>query len=142
AAMFHLTTHAFFKALLFLGSGSIIHACHHEQDIFRMGGLMKKMPITFLTFTLGLLALIGTPLLAGFYSKDAILALAYEENRVALSLLVSAAVLPSFYMVRLWKIVLLGQPNSDEAAHAHENGLVITVPLMLLAVGSVLGGYV
>ena len=78
AAMFHLTTHAFFKALLFLGAGSVIHACHHEQNIFNMGGLARKMPITFLTFTLGLLALVGIPPLAGFFSKDAILALARE----------------------------------------------------------------
>ncbi|MBK1880676.1 NADH-quinone oxidoreductase subunit L [Pelagicoccus mobilis] len=142
AAMFHLTTHAFFKALLFLGSGSIIHACHHEQDIFKMGGLMKKMPITFICFTLGLAALIGTPFItAGFYSKDAILALAYEQNTTVFYLLVFGAFLTTFYMIRLWKIVFLGKANSDNADHAHENGLVMTVPLMLLAVLSVIGGF-
>ncbi len=143
AAMFHLTTHAFFKALLFLGSGSIIHACHHEQDIFKMGGLAKKMPITFWTFTLALLALIGTPFItAGFYSKDAILALAYQQDKVAFFALVFGAVLTAFYMTRLWKITFLGTAKSEGAEHAHENGLVMTIPLMLLTIGSILGGFV
>ncbi len=141
AAMFHLTTHAFFKALLFLGSGSIIHACHHEQDIFKMGGLAKKMPITFICFSIGLLALIGTPFFAGFFSKDAILALAAEENMTVFYLLIFGAFLTTFYMVRLWKITFLGSANSEKASHAHENGLVMTVPLMLLAVLAAIGGY-
>src|SRR5690606_20541547 len=80
AAMFHLTTHAAFKALLFLGSGSVIMGCHHEQDIFKMGGLRKKMPLTFLTFTIGVLAIVGFPGLAGFFSKDAILLLAFKNS--------------------------------------------------------------
>lgn len=142
AAMFHLTTHAFFKALLFLGSGSIIHACHHEQDIFKMGGLAKKMKTTFVCFTAGVLALTGTPLFAGFFSKDAILALALEQNQTVFYLLVFGAFLTAFYMVRLWKIVFLGKANSENAEHARENGLVITVPLTLLAILAVLGGYV
>ncbi|MEC7906490.1 MAG: NADH-quinone oxidoreductase subunit L [Verrucomicrobiota bacterium] len=143
AAMFHLTTHAFFKALLFLGSGSVIHACHHEQDIFRMGGLAKRMPITFWTFTVALLALIGTPFItAGFYSKDAILALAYQQSTSAFFCLVLGAVLTAFYMIRLWKIAFLGSPKSESAEHAKENGLVMTVPLCLLAIGSVFGGFV
>ena len=143
AAMFHLTTHAFFKALLFLGSGSVIHACHHEQDIFRMGGLAKRMPITFWTFTVALLALIGTPFItAGFYSKDAILALAYQQSTPAFFCLVLGAVLTAFYMIRLWKIAFLGSPNSEFAGHAKENGLVMTVPLCLLAIGSAFGGFV
>ncbi len=143
ASMFHLTTHAFFKALLFLGSGSIIHACHHEQDIFKMGGLAKKMPITFWTFTLALLALIGTPFItAGFYSKDAILALAYQQDKVVFSALVFGALLTAFYMTRLWKIAFFGSPKSEGADHAHENGLVMTIPLMLLSIGSILGGFV
>ncbi|MDQ8202653.1 NADH-quinone oxidoreductase subunit L [Pelagicoccus sp. SDUM812003] len=141
AAMFHLTTHAFFKALLFLGSGSIIHACHHEQDIFKMGGLAKKMPITFLCFTAGLLPLIGTIFTSGFYSKDAILAIAYEQNQAVFYLLVLGAFLTAFYMIRLWKIVFLGETNSDNASHAHENGPVFTVPLILLAVCAILGGF-
>jgi NADH-quinone oxidoreductase subunit L len=141
AAMFHLTTHAFFKALMFLGSGSVIHGCHHEQDIFKMGGLAKKMPLTFATFTIGVLAIIGMPGLAGFFSKDAILYLAYAKNTPAFALLALTAVLTAFYMVRLWKIAFLGAPRSDEAAHAHEGGLTLTLPLVVLAVLSVIGGY-
>ena len=141
AAMFHLTTHAFFKALMFLGSGSVIHGCHHEQDIFKMGGLAKKMPLTFVTFTVGVVAIIGMPLFAGFYSKDAILFLAYINSTPALVLLALTAVLTAFYMVRLWKITFLGAPRSDAAAHAHEGGLTLTAPLVVLALLSVVGGY-
>ncbi|MDP3072784.1 MAG: NADH-quinone oxidoreductase subunit L [Opitutaceae bacterium] len=141
AAMFHLTTHAFFKALMFLGSGSVIHGCHHEQDIFKMGGLAKKMPLTFVTFTVGVLAIIGMPLLAGFFSKDAILFLAYVNSTPVFVLLALTAVLTAFYMVRLWKIVFLGAPRSEDAGHAHEGGLTLTAPLVLLAVLSIVGGY-
>ena len=141
AAMFHLTTHAFFKALLFLGSGSVIHGCHHEQDIFKMGGLRKKMPVTFFTFTIGVLAIIGMPGLAGFFSKDAILYLAMEKNTAVFAILAFTAVLTSFYMVRLWKITFLGEARSKDASHAHESGLVMTLPLIILAVLSVAGGY-
>ncbi len=141
AAMFHLTTHAFFKALMFLGSGSVIHGCHHEQDIFKMGGLRTKMPVTFWTFTIGVLAIIGMPFLAGFFSKDAILYLAMEKNTAVFAHLAFTAVLTSFYMVRLWKITFLGEARSDEAKHAHESGLVMTLPLIILAVLSVAGGY-
>ncbi len=141
AAMFHLTTHAFFKALMFLGSGSVIHGCHHEQDIFKMGGLAKKMPITFWTFTIGVLAIIGFPLLAGFFSKDAILYLAFEKNKAIFAVLALTAVLTSFYMVRLWKITFLGEARSDHAKHAHESGLTMTLPLILLASLSIIGGY-
>jgi NADH-quinone oxidoreductase subunit L len=141
AAMFHLTTHAFFKALMFLGSGSVIHGCHHEQDIFKMGGLAKKMPWTFFTFTIGVLAIIGMPGLAGFFSKDAILHLALEKNHAVFGVLALTAVLTSFYMVRMWKLVFLGEPRSDEASHAHDGGLTLTAPLVLLAILSVAGGY-
>ncbi|MDQ5977823.1 MAG: NADH-quinone oxidoreductase subunit, partial [Verrucomicrobiota bacterium] len=141
AAMFHLTTHAFFKALMFLGSGSVIHGCHHEQDIFKMGGLAKKMPITFATFTIGVLAIIGMPLLSGFFSKDAILYLAMKNNTAVFALLALTAVITSFYMIRLWKITFLGTPRSKDAEHAHESGLVMTLPLIILAVLSVVGGY-
>jgi NADH-quinone oxidoreductase subunit L len=141
AAMFHLTTHAFFKALMFLGSGSVIHACHHEQDIFKMGGLSKKLPLTFFTFTIGVLAIIGTPFLAGFFSKDAILYLAFAKHKLVFALLALTAVLTSFYMVRLWKLVFLGAPRSEEADHAHEGGLTLTAPLVVLGVLSVIGGY-
>jgi NADH-quinone oxidoreductase subunit L len=139
--MFHLATHAFFKALLFLGSGSVIHACHHEQDIFNMGGLGKKLPLTFITFTIGVLAIIGLPGLAGFFSKDAILYLALAKNKVVFAVLAFTAVLTAFYMVRMWKIVFLGVPRSAEADHAHEGGVSLTGPLAILAVLSVVGGY-
>jgi NADH-quinone oxidoreductase subunit L len=141
AAMFHLTTHAFFKALMFLGSGSVIHACHHEQDIFRMGGLSRKLPVTFATFTIGVLAIVGMPLLAGFFSKDAILFLAYVNDQRVFALLALTAVLTAFYMVRLWKIVFLGTPRGDAAGHAHEGGLAFTAPLVVLALLSIIGGY-
>lgn len=141
AAMFHLTTHAFFKALMFLGSGSVIMGCHHEQDIFKMGGLRSKMPVTFFTFTIGVLAIIGMPFLAGFFSKDAILYLAMEKNTAVFAILALTAVLTSFYMVRLWKITFLGEARSEDAKHAHESGIVMTLPLIILAVLSVAGGY-
>jgi NADH-quinone oxidoreductase subunit L len=141
AAMFHLTTHAFFKALLFLGSGSVIHGCHHEQDVFQMGGLAKKMPLTFATFTIGVAAIAGLPFLSGFYSKDAILHLAQEKNTAVFTILVLTAVLTSFYMVRMWKLVFLGAPRSAHAGHAHEGGFTLTVPLVVLAILAVVGGY-
>jgi len=141
AAMFHLTTHAFFKALMFLGSGSVIHGCHHEQDIFKMGGLRTRMPLTFWTFTIGVAAIIGFPYLAGFFSKDAILYLAFEKNSSVFALLALTAVLTSLYMVRLWKLTFLGTPRSDHASHAHEGGLTLTLPLVLLAVLSLVAGY-
>jgi len=141
AAMFHLTTHAFFKALMFLGSGSVIHGCHHEQDIFKMGGLRTRMPLTFWTFTIGVAAIIGFPYLAGFFSKDAILYLAFEKNSSVFALLALTAVLTSLYMVRLWKLTFLGAARSDHASHAHEGGLTLTLPLVLLAVLSLVAGY-
>ena len=141
AAMFHLTTHAFFKALLFLAAGSVIIGCHHGQDIFKMGGLRKKMPVTFFTFTIGVLAIIGMPLFAGFFSKDAILYLAMEKNTAVFAILAFTAVLTSFYMVRLWKITFWGEARSDEAKHAHESGITITLPLIILAALSIAGGY-
>jgi NADH-quinone oxidoreductase subunit L len=141
AAMFHLITHAYFKALLFLGSGSVIHGCHHEQDIFKMGGLRTRMPLTFWTFTIGVAAIIGFPFLAGFFSKDAILYLALANNRAVFGVLALTAVLTSFYMVRLWKLTFLGAPRSDHAAHAHEGGLTLTMPLVVLALLSLAGGY-
>jgi len=139
--MFHLTTHAFFKALLFLAAGSVIIGCHHEQDIFKMGGLRKKMPVTFFTFTIGVLAIIGMPGLAGFFSKDAILYLAMEKNTTVFAILAFTAVLTSCYMVRVWKLTFLGEARSDDASHAHETGITMTLPLILLAVLSIAGGY-
>jgi len=141
AAMFHLTTHAFFKALLFLGAGSVIHACHHEQDIFKMGGLARRLPVTFTTFTIGVLSLIGMPGLAGFFSKDAILYLAWAKHPGVFAVLALTAVLTAFYMVRLWRITFLGAARGEGAEHAHEGGPALTGPLILLAVLSVIGGY-
>ena len=139
AAMFHLTTHAFFKALLFLGSGSVIHGCHHEQDIFKMGGLAKKMPVTFACFTIGVLAIIGMPGLAGFFSKDAILYLALENNTSVFAVLTITAVLTAFYMVRMWKLTFLGAPRTESSAHAHEGGFTLWAPLVVLAILSIVG---
>ena len=141
AAMFHLTTHAFFKGLLFLAAGSVIHGCHHEQNIFRMGGLRGRMPLTFATFTAGVLAIIGFPGLAGFMSKDAILYLAYAKNGPVFAVLAFTALLTAFYMARLWKVVFLGGPRSEASGGAHEGGFAISAPLVVLAVLSVVGGY-
>jgi len=141
AAMFHLTTHAFFKALMFLGSGSVIHACHHEQDIFKMGGLLKKMPITGITFGIGVLAIAGVPLLSGFYSKDAILYLARETNTIAFYLLTFTALLTATYMGRLFFIAFWGKAKSEHAEHAHESPMTMWLPLVVLAVLSIIGGY-
>ena len=140
AAMFHLTTHAFFKALLFLGAGSVIHGCHHEQNIFRMGGLAGRMPLTFACFTMGYLALIGTPFFSGFFSKDAILLLAHEVNGPVFWLLAFGALVTALYMTRLWLIVFFGRTKSDHAEVAHESPSVMTLPLVVLALLAVFGG--
>ena len=142
-AMFHLTTHAFFKALLFLSAGSVIIGMHHEQDIWQMGNLRKKMPLTFATFFIGALALCGVPPFSGFYSKDAILALALEEkNYLLFGVAVFVAALTTFYTFRLFFVVFFGQEKSKQASHAHESPLVITLPLVALAVLSVVGGFI
>jgi NADH-quinone oxidoreductase subunit L len=143
AAMFHLTTHAFFKALLFLAAGSVIIGMHHEQDIWQMGNLRKKMPITFLTFTIGALALSGIPPFAGFYSKDSILAQCLEEkNYLLFGVAVFVAALTAFYTFRLFFVVFFGKEKSDHAKHAHESPLVMTAPLMILAVFAAIGGFI
>ena len=142
ASMFHLTTHAFFKALLFLGSGSVIHACHHEQDIFKMGGLLKKMPITGFTFLLGVIAIAGIPFIsAGFFSKDLILYVAKQTSLPAFYILTATALLTALYMGRLFVTAFLGKPNSEHAGHAKESPWTIYVPLVVLAAFSVGGGY-
>ncbi len=140
-ALFHLITHAFFKALLFLGAGSVINGCHHEQDIFKMGGLWKKMPVTALTFLIGILALCGVYGFSGYYSKDAILIAGGLTNSPVALLLTFGAFLTAGYMGRLFWVVFLGQPNSDAASHARESPLVMIVPLIILAVLSVAGGW-
>ncbi len=145
AAIFHLLTHAFFKALLFLGAGSVIHAAHHEQDIRSLGGLRPKMKITFATFAIGMMALSGVPFLfSGFWSKEAILHAAHEWDVSQLPLYAGllAVVLTAFYMTRLVAETFLGQPRSANAEHAHENSAVMTVPLILLAIGAVLLGFI
>jgi len=142
-AMFHLTTHAFFKALLFLSAGSVIIGMHHEQDIWQMGNLRKKMPVTFLTFLLGALALSGVWPLSGFFSKDSILAQALtEHNYLLFANGVFIAALTTFYTFRLFFVVFFGQEKSEAASHAHESSLVITLPLVVLAVCSVVGGLI
>jgi NADH-quinone oxidoreductase subunit L len=140
-AMFHLTTHAFFKALLFLGAGSVIHALHEEQDIWKMGGLKKKMPVTFWTFIIGTLALSGVPPFSGFYSKDSILAQAVEQKNYPLFALgAGVAGLTTFYMFRLFFVAFLGEARNEKARRAHESPTVMALPLVLLAVFSAIGG--
>ena len=142
AAMFHLATHAFFKALLFLAAGSAIMALHHEQNIWKMGGLKKKMPVTYWTFMMGTLALAGMPGFSGFFSKDEILASAYGRS-VGLFILGSGvALLTTFYMFRLVFVAFLGSPRTKAVEHAHESPGSMTWPLRLLAVPSVFAGYV
>ncbi len=142
-AMFHLTTHAFFKALLFLGAGSVILAVHHEQDIWKMGGLREKTPVTFWTFMTGTLALAGLWPFSGFFSKDSILGEAAEQhNYVLLGVSVFVAMLTSFYMFRLVFVVFCGSARSDDAAHAHESPGIIAWPLRILAILSIIGGLI
>ncbi len=141
AAMFHLFTHAFFKALLFLGAGSVIHAMHHEQDIWKMGALREKMPITFNTFAIGTLALTGCPFLAGFFSKDAILMAAWAKNPLIFWPALLTAALTAFYMTRLVIVTFLGSAKSEAVSHAHESPLRMTLPLIVLMVLSIIGGY-
>jgi len=142
AAMFHLFTHAFFKALLFLGAGAVIHALHHEQDIWKMGGLSKKMKVTFLTFTAGYLALIGTPFFSGFFSKDAILLAAWNSHSYGIfAFALLTAFLTAFYMTRLFVVVFFGEGRSDAAKHGHDGPAAMTLPLVILAVLSVIAGY-
>jgi len=142
-AMFHLTTHAFFKALLFLSAGSVIIGMHHEQDIWQMGNLRKKMPITFWTFLIGALALSGIPPFAGFYSKDSILAQCLEQKSYLLfSVAVFIAGLTAFYTFRLFFVVFSGKEKSEHASHAHESPPVMTLPLVILAIFAAIGGFI
>lgn len=145
AGMFHLMTHAFFKALMFLGSGSVIHAMHEEQDIRKMGGLKKYLPITHFTFVLGWLAIIGMPPFAGFFSKDEILWMAYSSPRGHILLWAAGAigaVLTAFYMTRLMALTFWGESRVDKKIHPHESPLLMTIPLIVLGVLSVIGGWV
>ncbi len=142
AAMFHLATHAFFKALLFLGSGSVIHAMHHEQDIRKMGGLKSKMPITYITFLIGTLAITGFPFLSGFFSKDEILIAAFEHNKLVYGLSVFSAAITGLYMFRMFFTTFHGTYRNTHHSFdkVHESPWQMSVPLMVLALLSVLGG--
>ena len=142
ASMFHLFTHAFFKALLFLGSGAVIYACHHEQDIWKMGGLKSKMPITFLTFVIGTAALMAVPFVtSGFYSKEAILEAALHQNKLLFAVGAFTAFLTAFYMTRLVIVTFFGKARADGADHAHEVPLLMLIPLVVLAVPSLIAGF-
>jgi NADH-quinone oxidoreductase subunit L len=141
AGMFHLTTHAFFKALLFLGAGSVMHALHDVIDIRRMGGLKAKMPVTYWTFIIGGLALAGFPLMSGFFSKDEILAKAFEASPLLWLVGIITAGLTAFYTFRAIYIAFHGQPRDQHLYdHAHESRPPITFALVVLAVLSLFGG--
>ncbi len=142
--VFHVMTHAFFKALLFLGAGSVIHAMGGEQDITRMGGLSKKLPITFITFLIGVLAISGFPFTSGFISKDEILLAAYAHNPIYFWVATFTAVLTAVYMFRLLFLVFFGgfRGTEHQAHHLHESPWAITLPLIILAALSLIGGFV
>jgi NADH-quinone oxidoreductase subunit L len=143
-AVFHVMTHAFFKALLFLGAGSVIHAMHHEQDIRKMGGLKRYLPITHITFLVGCIAIAGIPPFSGFFSKDEILAAAYLRNPLYYVLGAAGALLTAFYMFRLYATTFLGsfRGTEEQKHHLHESPSLMTIPLIVLAVLSVIGGWV
>jgi NADH-quinone oxidoreductase subunit L len=145
AAMFHLMTHAFFKGLLFLGAGSVIHGMSGVQDIRKMGGLKEKMPTTYWTFGIATLAIAGIPIFAGFFSKDEILAGAWNSgNRFVWGILVVAAFITAFYMTRLTYLVFFGKYRGDQKEwdQAHESPRSMTIPLTILAILSVVGGWI
>jgi NADH-quinone oxidoreductase subunit L len=141
---FHVITHAFFKALLFLGAGSVIHAMHHEQDMRHMGGLRKKLPITFITMLIGTLAIAGLPPFSGFFSKDEILAHVFEHNKVMWAIGVFTAFLTAFYMFRMLFLTFFGTYRGTHHAEEkiHESPLSMTVPLIVLAILSAVGGFI
>jgi NADH-quinone oxidoreductase subunit L len=144
AGVFHVMTHAFFKALLFLGAGSVIHAMHHEQDIYKMGGLRKKLPITHFTFLIGCLAIAGIPPFAGFFSKDEILTAALEKNIIYYVLGVITSLMTAFYMFRMYFLTFHGnfRGTDDQQHHLHESPAAMTFPLVVLALLSIVGGWV
>ncbi|HTS45101.1 MAG TPA: NADH-quinone oxidoreductase subunit L, partial [Puia sp.] len=144
AAVFHVMTHAFFKALLFLGAGSVIHAIHNEQDIRKMGGLKKYLPVTHITFLIACFAISGIPPFSGFFSKDAILSAAFKKNPIYYVLGVGGAMLTAFYMFRLYATTFLGQfrGTKEQEEHLHESPPAITIPLIILGILSLIGGFV
>jgi NADH-quinone oxidoreductase subunit L len=138
-AMYHLVTHAFFKCLLFLAAGSVIHGCHEEQDIWKMGGLAKRMPFTAFVLLLGTIALCGIPPVSGFWSKDAIFAaMAHSPGLAAISM--GAGFFTSFFMLRMILVAFCGEPKSEAARHAHEGSFFMIGPMAILALLSVVGG--
>ena len=141
-AVFHVITHAFFKALLFLGAGSVIHAMHHEQDIRKMGGLKAKLPITHITFLIACIAIAGVPPFSGFFSKDEILAAAFAKSPIYWALGVLGAAMTAFYMFRLYATTFLGQfrGTHEQEHHLHESPISMTLPLIVLAVASAIAG--
>ncbi len=144
-AIFHVMTHAFFKALLFLGSGSVIHAMHHEQDMRKMGALKDKIPVTFWTMAVGTVAIAGIPPLAGFFSKDEILYRTLtnpQGSAVLYAIGLAVAGLTAFYMFRMLFMTFFGESNVDPHVHPHESPAVMTVPLVILAIGSVTAGWI
>ena len=143
SSFFHVMTHAFFKALLFLGAGSVIHAMSDEQDIRKMGGLRKALPITFITFLIATIAISGIPPFAGFFSKDEIMAHIYEHNKLMWAFALLGSVMTSFYMFRLLFLTFFGEfrGTSEQKQHLHESPLTMTVPLMILAILSAGGGF-
>ena len=143
-AFFHVITHAFFKALLFLGAGSVIHAMSNEQDMRNMGGLKKKLPVTFLTMMIGTIAIAGLPPFSGFFSKDEILAHVYEHNKVFWVIAVIGAMFTAFYMFRMMFLTFSGsfRGTTDQEHHLHESPASMTIPLVVLAVLSALGGLI
>ena len=141
SSFFHLMTHAFFKAMLFLSAGAVMHAMAEEADIFKMGGLRKKMPVTFAAMTIGVLAIAGIPPFAGFFSKDEILAAAAQVSPALYALAVITAFMTAFYMARLLFVAFMGEPANKEAyERAHEVGWFMRVPLIVLAALSVVSG--
>ncbi len=144
AGIFHVMTHAFFKALLFLGAGSVINALHHQQDMRHMGGLKGKMPITFVTMGAATLAIAGVFPFAGFFSKDEILYKTFLDSKVLWFIGFAVAGLTAFYMMRLMALTFFGKSRVDEehAHHVHESPAVMTIPLMVLGLGSLVGGWI
>jgi NADH-quinone oxidoreductase subunit L len=142
-AVFHVMTHAFFKALLFLGAGSVIHAMSGEQDIRRMGGLKKYLPVTYLTFFIGTIAISGIPPFAGFFSKDEILAHAYAHNKFFWLLGILGSIMTAFYMFRLFFLTFYGpfRGTKEQYTHLHESPKAMTIPLIALAALSIVGGF-
>ncbi|WP_303312268.1 NADH-quinone oxidoreductase subunit L [Hymenobacter sp. BT730] len=142
-SLFHVLTHAFFKALMFLGAGSVIHAMSNEQDMRRMGGLRKALPITFITFLIGCLAIAGIPPFSGFFSKDEILLHVYEHNKVLYAVGLFTAFLTAFYMFRLLFLTFFGEfrGTQEQKHHLHESPASMTLPLIILAILAAVGGF-